>query len=462
MDTPTIEELRDEARQLIDDNPDGLTGDQLDRFEDLEREIRRADALERIDAGHVGREAGFDAPNVQTRRDPFDQPNRHEAAAEVRSRALTAVEQWPADDTLKQSATATIERAGRDAADGGQADVRGISAHVLRYSHPLYVSAFRKFSRDPETYVADLTSDEARVWREAREYQRATLTTSGAVLPSPLDPTIVLTNDGVTDPMRQVARVDSTTAASKRYITSAGSTFSFDAEAAEVSDDTFTETEVEITTHKAQGFIEASIEAAMDQPGFESEVARIIADGKQRLEGSKFIKGAGDGSDEPQGIETALDGTSSEVAPETAETYAVDDVYNLIEELPPRFRNRATWQLEYATSNATARFESDTEPALFDGGQLLRRPFVLNSSVDSSADIDVSASEDNFILFVGDWRNYVILDRVGLSVHYVPPGVLQGSNSRPDGRVGWYAYWRVGAEPLTTSAFRALSIPTTA
>jgi hypothetical protein len=40
---------------------------------------------------------------------------------------------------------------------------------------------------------------------------------------------------------------------------SAGSTFSFDAELAEVSDDTFTETEVEIDVHRGTGFIQASV-----------------------------------------------------------------------------------------------------------------------------------------------------------------------------------------------------------
>jgi hypothetical protein len=94
-----------------------------------------------------------------------------------------------------------------------------------------------------------------------------------------MDPTIVLSNDGAVDPMRGLARVDTTIANEKRYITSAGSTFSFDAELAEVSDDTFSETEVTITTRKAQGFIQASIETWMDQPDFSSEVVRLTASG---------------------------------------------------------------------------------------------------------------------------------------------------------------------------------------
>ncbi len=65
------------------------------------------------------------------------------------------------------------------------------------------------------------------------------------------------------------------------------------------------------------------------------------------------------------------------------------------------------------------------------------------------------------MLFVGDWSHMVILDRVGTSVFFVPPGVLQNSNAgRPDGRVGWYATWRTGAKVLATSAFRMLDVQT--
>ncbi len=63
------------------------------------------------------------------------------------------------------------------------------------------------------------------------------------------------------------------------YITSAGSTFSYDAELAEVSNDTATLTGPEITNHEARGFIQTSIKAWMDQPNFGGAVAKIIADG---------------------------------------------------------------------------------------------------------------------------------------------------------------------------------------
>lgn len=469
--------LESEIRMLSE--LDNITREQDDRLDaaiaELARAAEKVDHEEREDIkARAARQPDQDAhragwlgtgPNQNRSRNPWsDHSSSADTASEVRSRALTGIERWNASDELKESATATVARVGADMdAASSSRDVRAVAAHVLRYSDPLYVSAFRKYASDPETYIADLTPAEGHVWRAAREEQRAALGTSGAVLPSPLDPTIVLTNSGATDPMRDLARVDTTASKSKRYITSAGSTFSYDAELAEVSDDTFTETEVEIETHRGTGFIQASMEAWMDQPGFDTEVAKIIADGKQRLDASKFITGTG--TNEPFGIETSLAGTASEIAPATAETLAADDVYALLEALPPRFRERATFQLELSTRNFIHRLHnpSGTEPALIEGTNLIGAPMRLNSSVDPYSDVDATATATNRVLFVGDWRQYVILDRIGTSVYFMQPGVLQNTaNNLPDGRVGWFAVWRTGAKPLTTNAFRMLDVETTA
>jgi hypothetical protein len=51
--------------------------------------------------------------------------------------------------------------------------------------------------------------------------------------------------------------------------------------------------------------------------------------------------------------------------------------------------------------------------------------------------VDAAVTASSRVLFVGDWSNMVILDRIGTSVYIGPPGVLQNTNAnRPDGRVG--------------------------
>ena len=202
-----------------------------------------------------------------------------------------------------------------------------------------------------------------------------------------------------------------------------------------MSDDSFSESEVEVVTHKAQGWIEATIEAAMDQPDFDSEVVKIIRDGKARLEAGKFVTGTG--TNEPYGIEVALTGGASEVN-SAGEALAADDVYGLLEALAPRYRARAAWQLELSTLNFIHRLwnPSGSEPPMVEGDRLVKLPYALNSSIDPYSAVDAGATASNMVLFVGDWRHYVIVDRVGLQVAYVGPGAHHERLQQPTGWPG--------------------------
>lgn len=434
------------------------------------RAASRAQVRDAVASGRVTMEAGADgmdgAPQYMTNLDPYS-PSNGETPEEARKRAFKAVERWNADDAIREAATKTLERVGHSTDDlSAAADVRGTAAHILRFGSPTYISAFRKYTKDPEGgFIADFTPDEARVWRDARQYMRTTLDLSGAVVPSPLDPTIVITNTGTIDPMRSVARLDTTVSKEKRYITSAGATFSWDAELAEVSDDTPTLSEVTITTQKAQGWIEASIEAAMDQPNFDVQVTNMFRDGKQRLEAEAFINGTG-GSNEPIGIITRLAGSASEVDVVGNEVFAAADVYALIEALPPRWRANATWMAELSTINEIDQFETTNGAKLFPtvydtNPSLLGRRLVENSEMDAHSAVNVASTGNNFIAVVGDFQQFVVLDRLGLVVNYVGPGHLVNSaNLLPDGRVGFYGHWRVGSDRLTINAFRVLNLDT--
>ncbi len=65
------------------------------------------------------------------------------------------------------------------------------------------------------------------------------------------------------------------------------------------------------------------------------------------------------------------------------------------------------------------------------------------------------------MLLVGDFSQYVITDRVGMFIEFLRPGhLLNTANNLPDGRVGAYAFWRVGADSLVDGAFRMLDVAT--
>ena len=61
------------------------------------------------------------------------------------------------------------------------------------------------------------------------------------------------------------------------------------------------------------------------------------------------------------------------------------------------------------------------------------------------------------IAVLADRRSaYCIVDRVGMSFELIPH--LLGSNRRPSGQRGLFAYWRVGAAPLVPNAARYLEV----
>lgn len=108
---------------------------------------------------------------------------------------------------------------------------------------------------------------------------------------------------GALDPMREVARVERTAQNEKRFVTSLGVTASWDAESAEVSDDTPTLLQPTITSYKGQAFVPVSFELFEDSD-IAQQVGALFADAKAVREASAFTTGSGSG--QPRGIITAL------------------------------------------------------------------------------------------------------------------------------------------------------------
>lgn len=478
-----IAELRTEMEALASE--DALTDEQEARFAELSEEFDTLDAQrtklnERNAKVEAVRAAAADERNVipgsapddintgpvyqRQAGDPFDLSTlRFDASAEeLRERALTAVESVrDVDDEAKAEATRKMEQ---------MDDVRGIVPRlVLTTSSDAYRTAFSKAMAGKQNLW---TAEEARAVAAVESMRAATgLSQSGLAVPAVVDPTVILTSAGSTNPVRRLARVESITANSWKPLTTAGVTASWDGEIAEVSDDTPTFAQPEITAHKAQAFVQGSIEAVQDWTALSREFGMLLADAKDQLEATAHISGAGDGSNQPFGIITELDGTSSELSPATGETFAVADVYSTIKGVPPRFRGAGSRVAvlanlgtinqirQFATANNYHAFLTDLGAG--QPSQLLGYPLYEASEMDDADDINAAASADNFILLAGDFRQYVIVDRVGMSVEYIPH-LFNTSTNLPDGRRGWYAYWRTGAESVVDNAFRVMNIATTA
>ncbi|WP_078309202.1 phage major capsid protein [Mycobacterium sp. 96-892] len=380
---------------------------------------------------------------------------RHELTAEFRSRALSAVEAMPgASDRVRNAATEIIERF--DDEDGR------LSQQVLATSTPAYLRAWSKMARNKKEL---LTSEESQAIREVERAARAmSLTDSagGYLVPFQLDPTVIITSAGSRNDIRQFARQVVATGDEWHGVSGGAVQWSWDGEATEVSDDSPTLGQPTIPNYKAQGFVPIGIEALEDGANVTEEVAKLLAAGKDDLEAEAFITGSGSGR--PTGLVTALDGTSAEVAALTPETFALADLYNIQGALPARHRIRASWLANNLIYNKVRQFDTNGGAGLWERlpddrpAKLLGKP--VGEAEAMKGTWNAAATADNFVLAFGDFENFVITDRIGFRVEFLPH--LFGANRRPTGQRGWYAYYRVGSNVVDPGAFKILNIATTA
>ncbi len=165
------------------------------------------------------------------------------------------------------------------------------------------------------------------------------------------------------------------------------------------------------------------------------------------LEGEDFLSRRS-GSGQPTGIVTALTGGSPVVTSTTTDTFAVGDVYKVETALPARYRRRGQWAANNAIYQSIRQFGTSDGHALWERIANGQPPELLGYPAHEASDMDgtITASAEN----------YVIADRLGMTIEFI--GQLFGSNRRPTGQRGFYAYHRVGADSVHDPAFRMLNV----
>ena len=123
-----------------------------------------------------------------------------------------------------------------------------------------------------------------------------TTTAGGFAVPVELDTTLILTNAGVVNPIRNLARVRQTNVNTYEFINSTGIVAGFGAEAAEASDNAPTLQQPTVNIEKAFAFVPMSIEISQDWANIQEDMALCFADAKNQLESSKFLTGLGHAS----------------------------------------------------------------------------------------------------------------------------------------------------------------------
>ncbi len=196
-----------------------------------------------------------------------------------------------------------------------------------------------------------MSPEALRALQAVRQEQRSMVLESdpdgGFAVPFQLDPMILLTSDGVVNPIRSFARVETIVGQEWQGITSAGVTVTRAAEEDEATDDSPTLEQPVIRANRVQAFIPFSYELGQDWSALRSEMARLFADAKDAEEAASFVNGNGIGV-AANGVTRTMP-ASSIIDTAGSGAFAIPDVYTLLEAVPPRHsrgsgRSRA-WRL---------------------------------------------------------------------------------------------------------------------
>jgi len=241
-------------------------------------------------------------------------------------------------------------------------------------------------------------------------------------------------------------------------------TWAFQTEAATVTDNSPTLAQPTVHIHMARGFIPFSIEVDQDYPSFASEMSRLLAEGYDELLVDKFTRGSGTG--EPKGILTALSAnTNVRVRVNTSGVnFSPTDPYTVWKALPQKFRRRASWLMSVGVNNGLRQLGTanvfhaytDNLPAewadQFFGKTAYESPYM--------PDVTTSTSATDGLAVVGDFANFVIARRGGMSVELVPQLFNQATAGTgvgmPTGQRGWFAWARIGSNSVNDLGFRLL------
>jgi HK97 family phage major capsid protein len=337
-----------------------------------------------------------------------------------------------------------------------------VALWMVAASNPHWYTAFQKSLRNPTTGHYAYTDDERRA-AHAADIARAAMSLTdangGLLVPQTLDPSIVVTNSGIADPIRSIATVKQIATNDWSGATSAGVNAEWLGEGSEAADASPTFTQPVITPKKGAAWVFGSHEVLSDS-GFAADLPGLLADGKARLEGAAFATG-NVGATRPRGVVAAVAAvTASIVTSTTTSALVKDDIYRVADALRPRDASQASWIANKRIYSLVRQFDTAGGSSFWANlgmgvpAQLLGQPQYECSTMGSVVTTGAN------VLLVGNFKMFYVIDRIGSQMYYEP--LVKGSNARPTGQAGWYFYFRSSSDVVDPDAFRLLQLSTTA
>lgn len=431
------------------------------RTKALEREAQVEEVMRAaLNLGNREDGAARRGPEVMRRVDPYDQGlhedlkrSLYQGAERVNfdiepvlSRALAAVEQAP---KLAFSSSKDHDRARERMTELLELD----NIHAPLLARHMLLTGSEEYRRSFQTYVQSVGNHTPEVLRTAMSLTGAN---GGVLVPFFLDPTIILTNAGISGPIRSISTTKTIATKTWEGVTSAGVSAAWTAEGTETADATPTYVQPTISPKRADAWVFGSYEVFQDS-GFASELGRLLADAKVRLEEAAFAT-ANTGATIPRGVVAAVAAvTASIVTSATTGAFVVGDVYSTSDAVNPRQEMNLSWIANKKIYSKIRQFDTSGGGGFWTNLGAGQPPELLGAPAYRASSMTSVVGNGNNILLVGDFSQYYIVDRIGMSVIY-DPLIRSTGNNRPTGQSGWYAFWRVGADVVNADAFRLLQL----
>jgi HK97 family phage major capsid protein len=327
-----------------------------------------------------------------------------------------------------------------------------IRSLILRTGSPIYRRAFPK-----ALLGRAMTPEEQRAVGAVN-----VLATGGYAVPFQFDTSIIgIGAHTAVNPYRAACRVV-TIAGTNTWepLTATAMTAAFAAEAAAAIDSTPTFARPTFQVQTARAFSQVSMELLQDRPDLPAELGVLIGEAKDTLEETKFSLGAGVGSNEPLGM--FITGTFTNVDSVANDAIDVGDPEKVEAALGLRHRANAAWfmarktirayqALETTGGYANVQAPATDSPTGNTGLRLLGYPIWETPSAPTG-------TVDGTITAVfGDPNKYAIVDRLGLTVEYVPH-LVSAAGNLPIGARGIFAYWRTMGGRIDVNGMASMSV----
>ena len=330
-----------------------------------------------------------------------------------------------------------------------------LAKRILVTGTATYERAFGKVALSQSTQ--GLSTEEARAL--ALGANTASGSNGGFAVPVQLDPTVIHTSAIDINPLRGLARVVQITGKEWQGVTSGnGIVVSRGTEATGTDGSSPTFAQPTVRAERVSAFIPFSFEIEQDWSALRQEITLMLGEAKDAEEAASFLTGDGTGIN-PQGLLTGIT-SSQDVAGSVPPAFVSGDIYGLEEALPVRYRANARFLAAKATYNRVRQIDTAGGADLWERlgaglpSQLIGYPLHEASRMDGYP----KTAAAKRVLVLGDFRNFLIVDRIGMNVELVPHVFTAGTGSTivPSGQRGLFAVWRNNSKVLVPDAFRVL------